>query len=253
MHFLINELSFIVQAKDKYEADTLMGMLVKIIEELEPIRGKDRIQVHSSFSSCKLSIDFTVKDWVYEKLCSANRRDAKLFVEIMTKGPFIDRTLDHTLVYHECHLNNQDVTGSSLAGAAYLKGTVISLEDAPEFSSEHLQVRYSQDGEIYQNSLIPNLFHVSQAQKLRPRYVPSPKHSPPNGWGTIMDLSDEVAQLVLDKGIVSGKQIYGYYSEKFYEFQPDNADGYHGYPVAQNEVPPRIIKGLQKIQYQQDC
>lgn len=252
MHFLINELSFIVQSNNKYEADSLMGMLVKIIDELESIRGKDLIQVHSTFSSCKLFIDFTVKDWVYEKLHSANRRDASLFVRIMTKGPFIDKTLDQVLAYHECQFNSKDVSGSSLAGAAYLKGTVISLEYAPEFAGEYLEVRYSEDGEIYENLPVANLFHVNQAQQLRPRYISSPKHASPNGWGTIMNLSDEVAQLVLDKGIINGKQIYGYYDGKFYEFQPDNADGYHGYPVGQNEVPPRVIKALQQMQNEED-
>jgi hypothetical protein len=247
MHFLINELSFIAQASTKYEADALMEMLVSIITELEPIQGDDPIQVHSSFASRKISIDCSVKQWIYEKLRSSNNRQiGSLFVRIMSRGPFIDRTLNESLDYHECKFNNQDVSESSLAGAAYLMGTLISLKDAPEFAGDCVQVKFSTDGEFYGDVEIPNLTDVGQANKLRPRYVPSPKHAP-GGWGTLMDLSDEVAQAVLDKGVVKGRQIYGYYEGKFYEFQSDNIYGFHGYPVSQNEVPSKVIKQMQDL------
>jgi hypothetical protein len=94
---------------------------------------------------------------------------------------------------------------------------------------------------------ICNLTDVAKAKKLRPCYIPSPKHAP-GGWGTLMDLSNEVAQAVLDKGIVGGRQIYGYYDGKFYEFQSDNAGGFHGYPIPPNEVPPKVLKELQQMQ-----
>ncbi len=247
MHFLINELSFIGQATTKYEADELMAMIVNIIAELEPIQGEDPIQVHSSFTNRNISVGCSVKQWVYEKLKSSNNRQiASIFVRIMTQGPFIDRTLNESLNYHECKFNEQDVSESSLAGAAFLKGTLISLKNAPEFSDACVQVRFSTDSKVYENVKISNLTDVSQANKLRPRYVPSPKHAV-GGWGTLMDLSDQVAQTVLDKGVVNGRQIYGYFEGKFYEFQSDNAGGFHGYPVSLNEVPSKAIKKLQDL------
>lgn len=246
MHFLINELSFIAQASTKYEADELMAILVNIIAELEPIQGDDPIQVHSSFTNRKISIDCSVKQWVYEKLKSPTERQiGSLFVRLMSQGPFIDRTLSELLNYHECQFNNQDVSESSLAGAAYLKGALISLKNSPEFIGERFQVKFSIDGNLYEDLEVHNLTDVGQSNKLRPCYVPSPKHAI-GGWGTLMDLSDEIAQAVLDKGIVSGRQIYGYFEGKFYEFQSDNAGGFHGYPVAQNEVPPKVIKKMQE-------
>lgn len=45
-------------------------------------------------------------------------------------------------------------------------------------------------------------------------WTTSPKHTQ-GGWGTPMDLSDEIAQAVLDRSVVNGRQIYGYYNEKF--------------------------------------
>ncbi|MBV8044557.1 MAG: filamentous hemagglutinin [Pluralibacter sp.] len=72
-------------------------------------------------------------------------------------------------------------------------------------------------------------------------YVPSPKHAP-GGWGTPMDLSDSQAQDVLNSSIQGGKQKYGLSDGKLYEFQPDNAGGWHGYPVPGTEVPPKVLR-----------
>ena len=57
-----------------------------------------------------------------------------------------------------------------------------------------------------------------------------------------MDLEDEVAQIVLDRGIQIGKQVYAYHEGKFYVFQPDNTGGYHGYPIDRNEVPAKALR-----------
>ncbi|EFO79004.1 YD repeat-containing protein [Oscillochloris trichoides DG-6] len=75
------------------------------------------------------------------------------------------------------------------------------------------------------------------------KYSPTRKHKP-GGWGTEMDLSDDVAQEVLNQGLPGGRQIYGYHNGKIYEFQPDNQGGYHGYPVSGTEAPPSVLKEL---------
>ncbi len=250
MRFLINELSFIGQAQHNDDADNLMKVLLEIIEELEPIRGEDPIFIHSSFFSCYISTALNVKEWLYAKSKSSigeeQENNRLLLIKLMNKGPFIDEILEESIDYHECKFNEQDVLGSSLAGAAYLKGTLISLQNAPDFVVELVRVKFTINGKFYEDVDISNLTDVGQANKLRPRYVPSPKHAL-GGWGTLMDLCDEVAQAVLDKGIVSGRQIYGYFEGKFYEFQSDNAGGFHGYPIAQNEVPSKVIKQMQDL------
>ncbi|MFW5393436.1 hemagglutinin repeat-containing protein [Yersinia sp. 2544 StPb PI] len=73
------------------------------------------------------------------------------------------------------------------------------------------------------------------------KYVPSPKHAA-GGWGTPMDLSDAKAQEVLNNSILGGKQKYGISDSKVYEFQPDNAGGWHGYPIPGTEAPPKILR-----------
>lgn len=75
------------------------------------------------------------------------------------------------------------------------------------------------------------------------RYVPSPKHEP-GGWGTTMNLSDEVAESVLKESQQIGRQRYGFREGKIYEFQFDNAGGWHGYPIPGNEAPVSYLRSL---------
>lgn len=250
MQFLINERSFIGQAQHNDDADKLMIVLFDIIKELEPLSSK-QILTHTTFFSCYITAQIKVKDWLYQKSKSPNGDEQEtsrvLLIKLMNKGPFIDDILDEELEFHECYFKNHDVCGSSLAGAVHLQGNLISLQNAPDFVSQFIKLRYSQDGVDYKEIEITNLTYVSHAKNLRPCYVPSPKHAL-GGWGTLMDLNDEVAQAVLDKGIVSGRQIYGYYNGKFYEFQYDNFAGFHGYPVEENEVPYKVIESLKQWQ-----
>jgi hypothetical protein len=250
MHFLINELSFIGQAQHNDDADNLMKILLEIIDEIEPIRAEKSILIHSSFFSCYISTVLKVKDWLYAKSKSSigeeQENNRLLLIKLMNKGPFVDEILEESIDYHECEFNNQNVLGSSLVGAAYLKGTLISLQNAPDFVVERVRVKFTTDGKSYEDIEISNLTDVGQANKLRPRHVPSPKHAL-GGWGTLMDLNDEDAQAILNKGVVNGRQIYGYFKGKFYEFQSDNVGGFHGYPVPLNEVPSKVIKKMQDL------
>lgn len=256
MRFLINECSFIGQAKYDEDADNLMNVLLEIIKELEPIRGKEPILTHSCFFGCNISATISVRDWLHKKAKSfigeEQENSRLLFIKLMNNGPFIDKILDEKIEYYQCKFNNQDVLGSSLAGAAYLKGTLISLQNAPDFLVNSIHVKFSIDSDVSKDVAIPNLTNVTQAKNLRPLYIPSPKHAP-GGWGTLMDLKDEEAQKVLDEGIVSGRQIYGYFKGKFYEFQSDNVEGFHGYPVSETEVPHKVIKNMKDLGISTKC
>ena len=62
------------------------------------------------------------------------------------------------------------------------------------------------------------------------KYVPTPKYDPVYGFGTKMDLPDNVAQAALTTSISSGNQRYAFVNGKVYKFQYDEAGGWHGYP-----------------------
>lgn len=237
MHILINELSFIAQAKNVYEAADLMRTIVEVLRELRPIQGSDRTYIHSTFSNRDVSPNYTVHKWA----TTTDRDTRALFLQLTRRGPFIDKVLDDLLEYHECHIKQKEVSSSAVAGAAYFKGVLVSLQKCAEFSSERIQVKFSIDGQLYEEIKIRNLTQAEQVSQLRRQYVPSPKHQI-GGWGTLMELEDDVAQIVLDQGIQNGKQVYGYHQGQCYVFQPDNAGGYHGYPIDRNHVPATVLR-----------
>jgi hypothetical protein len=243
MHILVNERSFIGQAPTVYDAPNLMRALMDVLKALKPLQGSEPISTHSSLFQRELSPAYTVDEWARAK--SAKDRDIRtVFIVLVRKGPHIDKLLNDELEYHECHFNEQDVATSSIAGAAYFKGVLASLQGAPEFAPAYLPVKFSTDGQSYQDIEIPNLTDAQQISNVRRKYVPSPKHDPLGGWDSPMDLDDSVAQIVLDNGIPDGKQVYSQHSGKFYVFQPDNVGGYHGYLISKNDVPAKVLRRL---------
>ncbi|TWI95978.1 hypothetical protein JN11_04253 [Mucilaginibacter frigoritolerans] len=73
------------------------------------------------------------------------------------------------------------------------------------------------------------------------KYSPTAKHQK-GGWGTEMDLNDDLAGKVLNSSILAGKQRYGFHDGKVYEFQSDNTGGWHGYPVSGTKPPAKVLK-----------
>jgi hypothetical protein len=265
MQFLINECSFIGQAKNSFEADELIVNLYKLIKEIEPITGDNPIQTYSNFLNQKLAQNLTIHEWLFQTLNSndKNKRTvAQFFLQIIRKGPFIDLqdNLKKIIASHKCYLNKQDFSTSSLLCVAHLQEKLISLQNAPDFASEYLHVEFG----IYQSLKIieiHNLTTVEQAKKIRPIYKSNPKHhhqakGNPQKPHTPRDLTDKEAQKVLDNSIESSSENsnrrYGYHREKdqYYIFHPDNAsnqDGYftyHGFPLEETQVPALIRNQL---------
>ncbi len=244
MHIFVNELSFIGQARDDSDISELMEAMMSIIRELGPVQQNDPVLTHSSFFERRISPECTIDEWARKR--DGLHRDVRLFFIIRARNhPFIDEILDELLEYHECHFQNQDVSTTSIAGAAHFRGVLVSLPRSQQFDAENISVKFSIDGETYQDIDISNLTSVEHVRNIRRRYVPTPKHTPPSGWGTLMYLNDEEAQMVLDNGIPHGRQVYGFHDGTFYTFQYDNAGGYHGYPVSSLDVPTRVIRAVQ--------
>lgn len=73
---------------------------------------------------------------------------------------------------------------------------------------------------------------------------PTEKHKTDRTPGTMMDLPDATAQTVLNNSVKVGKQRYGYYEGRIYEFKDDNAGGWHGYTIPGNEAPTSYLRSL---------
>jgi len=254
MHFFINELSFIGQAKDSYEADELMDELIGVIKEIDKIKGNDIIKNHPIISSCQLAPDLTLYEWLQRKLNSGNSRDKRVALEltqIIRKG---NTNIRNLLQNCQCFSSTKDISDSSIAGAVHLQGILISLQNAEEFSEENIIIILISENQENQNRTIHNLTRVPQARKICPRYNPDyGKHDSMRTWknATTMDLRDEDAQKALNRSIeYKDRQRFSYFREKFYRFHFENtynAQGYptyHGYPVKDSDVPNDIKKQL---------
>ncbi|MDB9317985.1 hypothetical protein [Nodularia spumigena] len=256
MHFLINELSFVGQAANDYEADELMKNILNIIEEISVLQNGDPIQTHSIFSSQQLSHNLTIHEWISKTIKSQNyeqKKIAMILLRLLSKGPFVD--VQDLLNDCKCHYDNQDVSLSSLAGAAKLQGILISLQNNPDFIHENIEVEFQEDINAIEIRRIKNLNEIKQAVKICPRYRFHSKHDSKYPWkeATPMDLTDEEAQKVLNGSVCNSNENsekrYGYRKEndKFYVFHSDNTfdekgyPTYHGFPISEDQVPDKII------------
>jgi hypothetical protein len=132
-----------------------------------------------------------------------------------------------------------------IACAAHYMGNLVSLQRSGPPSQKKLAVLFCRQGHSVKE--IDNLVDARDLPAFRWKYVPSPKHAR-GGFGTFMDLDDETAQDVLERGIEVGRRVFGFHQEKYYIFNPDNFLGYHGYPIEIREVPPVAIAQLRAMQ-----
>lgn len=257
MHFFINELSFVRQAKDNYEADNLMINLLEIIKQIQPIQCKDPIQTHSSFASKELFENFTISQWLFQTLKSEDRRKriiAQILIRILKQGPFVDVSLPKIELY-KCYFKSQNHSSSSLTGAACMQGKLISLQSATNFELEYVQIEFGTEQLDLVKTTLHNLTTIEQSKRIRPIYKLHVKHNSKGNWehATPMDLNDKESQEILDNSTEekdsNSKKRYGYHrtKNKFYVFHSDNISNeeshpiYHGYPITKDQVPSSII------------
>jgi hypothetical protein len=256
MHFLINELAFIAQATNDYEADELIKNILEIIQEISVLQNGDPIQTHSSFYSQKLSSNLTLQEWFSTKIKSQKTNQqtiAKILLRLLSKGPFID--LQNLIDDCQCFYQKKCVSSTSLAGAAQLQGILISLQNNPDFIQENIEVEFQEGTSSLENRSIKNLTEIKQARKIYPRYKLHSKHDPKGYWenATPMNLTDKEAQKVLNISVgnsnENSEKRYGFHKEtdQFYVFHSDNTfdeqgyPTYHGFPITENQVPPKIL------------
>lgn len=271
MHFLINELSFIGQAINKYEADELMNHLLEIIYEIRDIRNDDPILTHSSFTYQKLCLNLTVREWFFiqnkAKVQTEEEEKVqtklKFLLQVLSKGPYIDIDKDYKYLIDDCQCcyQQKDVSSSSLTGAAKLPGILISLQNNPDFAQENIQVEFQESTNSTETRIINNLTEIKHAKKICSRYKFHSKHHPKHPWedASPMDLRDKKeAQKVLNSSVEdtsikdsngNSSKRYGFNkkTDNYYIFRSDNTfdeqgyPTYHGFIIPEDQVPPKIL------------
>ncbi len=246
MIFFINELSFQSQAKHRENASGYMRHLAKTMKEIKPLRGDKPVRSHSQLHQMLIAPNWSVYEWLVHERDSVLRQ---LFL-VTTKGPFVDSMLDEALDFHECRCGEQDVSGYSIAVASHFGGCLLSLREAKTngYDQPYILAKFRRDGGVFQEVKIPNLISVVDVWHIRRKYEPNPKHDfskPTHGVrGSIMDLNKEQAQSVLDKGIKNGDKVYGYLNGRYYAFQAHHSNVFHGYQIADNELPQQLAQRL---------
>ncbi|WP_129630825.1 hypothetical protein [Candidatus Oscillochloris fontis] len=271
MHILINEHSIQQQAPTPYAADRILIEFSDALDTLEPRRindsddpdeNRDPIYSHSSIFSLRLCAQMTLKDLFYTERDHDSETLRKLrtvrtsLLRRIRNGPYIDTILEKIL--HEC---TRDEAGSkkrldesTIAGAAYFEGILVSLQHSPHYPPGDIEVYFSK-GEEPQPVEIEHYTSVDEIKVRRRHYWPHPKHDksmPTYGViGTQMDLPPEEAEKVLNAGIPIGKRVFGRSAKgKLYAFHRHHSNEYHGYPVDEEELRKRarvIYNYLRKL------
>ncbi|MBD2261069.1 hypothetical protein [Pseudanabaena sp. FACHB-2040] len=254
MYFLLNELSFVGQFRDYYEVKIYMNSVQSILSELNLIRDM-KVLTHQSLCERELFPGYKFLDWLRDYIKQPDKDLGFLnFIVTLLQQGCVSRKLDdevnNGLHYWKCETSKSDYSDTSLAGAAYFRGKLISIKKSGTFDVVLVSVRFTKNTEDPQELHIENIFEVHQAQALRPKFLYHSKHDLLSSWenATPMDLSDLEAQEALDRSVehLGHTQRYSFFRGKFYVFQYDNAGGYHGYPVERKDVPNEPLKDLIK-------
>ncbi|NNJ11947.1 hypothetical protein EKD04_016560 [Chloroflexales bacterium ZM16-3] len=273
MDILINERSFVGQAR-YYNARNAMRAMADTIEALKPTCCGGQVLIHSSLvhrpfieaqalSLWLRSEDHTREDAPIEDL--PTQALIGIILDAFSRGPYIDELLAD--IAHLCaYAEEQDLEGSALAGAICLQGLLVSLDGCAAFPDGELKVHFCQGDDPIKPHEVKHFTSPRSARRTRRRYVPHKKHHParakPPASPMPLDLAydpiddtkrawlrnpenpapDTEAQRLLDCAEPGEKQFYARTYDRrrrietFYEFQPDAAGGYHGYPVPMSEV-----------------
>jgi hypothetical protein len=138
MHIFVNELSFQAQAHDTFEAFSLIKNLIVILRALIPLRDRDPICTSQLIWAKEVCPGLTLNDCLHQ----LNRDQARLLIITVMKGPYVETLLDDVLDYHECWFYEEDVSSTSLAGAAFFDGMLSSLQNASRFNNNQVLLQY---------------------------------------------------------------------------------------------------------------
>jgi len=234
----INELSFVAQAKDAYAATELMRRFAELIASAQLTLNNRKAAAHSQLYGREIAPSFTIHDWLVAK--NTDPPTKRLFLALVKKGPFLEDLLAKSGGC-SCRGCGKDIPFSGLAGAAHFNTVAVGLKGAGEMSEDPIVV--DRCGQTRENKEVRNITEQLQLSAFQRLYRPTAKHKR-YGSGTTMDLDDNTAQDVLNQGTVFGHRIYSLHDDRFYVFNPDNAGGFHGYPLDDVEVPFLVRRAL---------
>lgn len=245
MEMIFNDISMRYQFQDKYDA---IEKIKRGIEALLYFRKQD-----VSFKLCS-----------GEKITGSEIAPGYYFPQIFNESNHILNQKYKTAIktffvnFNRINCENDkfifEGIESEQCGLAYRKnGVVFSLGTRDSFLKPHICGEYTSDGKMSVTVEIDNISEIEHIDihwfKLGKRiYEANPKHKANYGWGSLMDLTDDEAQYVLDRAVIAGdgeKHLIAKYHNIYYSFRCHWKNYYHGYQ--DNSMPEEMKRRLKDI------
>lgn len=227
MNFAINDLALSCQSQTTYDSITNIKTLISLIKELKKRNILTTICSDKKFFGSELA-----PDYYFEQMLNDERltKDERLFIKtfIVNSSRIVANTKQTFEVNDKC---------SHLLAYSYFNNIfVLSIRTSSLYDKPYIYGTLYNDTETFE-ACLPNLSVINDIEihkfKLGIRiYENNPKHKINYGWGSPMDLSDDVAQRVLDSAIPVPNNInhlINYYNNKFYSFRRHHDNHFHGY------------------------
>ena len=227
MNFTINDLSLCNKLDDEYKAINCIQRFLRLIRQLKKTKILTGIYSDRKFSGWELAPQYYL-----EHVLNDNRltKEERLFLKtVLANCTKIEPDRGY--------LFEIDGTNSTLLAYSYLNNFfVLSIETKDIFTRPYL------DGILKNNSntLCASLANISSVEHLDIHkknlgirvYENNPKHKVNYGWGSPMDLPDDIAQKVLQEAIPvlnNYDHLVNFYNKKYYSFRRHHENCFHGY------------------------
>jgi len=162
MYIFINELSFQAQAQNDQHANSLITNIISILRSLGSIQGNDPVRTSGTLWEREIIQGCSINSWLNKGIL--NRDQRIWFTAIVRKGPFIENILTETIDYHECWFQCEDVSSTSLAGAACFEGALASLQQCIKFDYEQICLNFREGEQDFKKVKILNFINPDTVQ-----------------------------------------------------------------------------------------
>lgn len=227
MNFTINDLSLYHQVDDEYKAIICIRHFIQLIRQLKKMKVLTAIYSNRKFSGWELAPQFYL-----ERVLNDNR---------LTKEEriFLKTVLANCIKFEpeeECSFEVEGDNSVLLAYSYFNNHFVLSIETKAIFTQPYLDGKLKNNSDIIYVS-VPNASCVEHLDIHKKNlgirvYENNPKHKVNYGWGSPMDLPDDVAQEVLRNAIPvlnNGNHLVNFYNNKYYSFRRHHDNCFHGY------------------------
>lgn len=227
MNFAINDLALSCQSQTTYDSIINIKMLISLIKELKKSNILITICSDKKFWGTQLA-----PNYYFEQMLNDERltKDERIFLKTFIVNS--SRIMTNPKQTFEV-----DGKSSCLLAYSYFNNTfVLSIRTSSLYDKPYIHGILHNDTEIFE-ACLPNLSVIDDIEvhkfKLGIRiYESNPKHKINYGWGSPMDLSDYIAQEVLNSAIPVPNNInhlINYYDNKYYSFRRHHENHFHGY------------------------